>query len=371
MRPAIVIVGPVHPHGGGIAQHVARLAAELQNSAFATVTIESWKAQYPRFLHRAQVTVKHDQPEVEFSVPVSRILRWYSPFSWIRVAYKNRGTSAVLFNVVTPFHAIPIAIMRMFLFRSTRLVALVHNAQPHERSLFDRLLLRVLMSSVTAAIVHDQVSEEILLELSGSKKMVARVPLPSPWGTEPASRSRDESGTSDLFKLRVLFFGHVRAYKGVPLLLEAMSNCREAHLTIAGTFWGNESETRNLIRELGLEQRVEIRGGYVQKADIPELFGRADVVAMPYLSGTASVIPELSFSHGVPVIATNVGGIAQLIEDGRNGLIVESNSVESISRALTLLSRNSLVRANLRQGAQETNWAHGWDYYCRAVINLQ
>jgi glycosyltransferase involved in cell wall biosynthesis len=370
--PSLVIVGPVHPLGGGVAQHVARLAGELFHPYEGAVAVESWKSQYPTFLHRSQITVDDTSQELPLVVPVVRKLAWYSPLSWASAGARNRSRGVTVFNVVTPFHAIPFAVMGLFLGRAALRVAIVHNALPHERTVFDRILLRLLVLSCDAFIVHDTESEALIEQISQGRKQIVELRLPDPWqfGTSAPAPPQGSDESANLAGISALFFGNVRPYKGLSVLLEALRDCPHVSLTVAGNFWNQEESIARMVQEWGLTDRVTLLPGYVDRDDIPGLFGRADVVVLPYISGTASVIPQMAFSYGTPVIATDVGSIAAGVHDGVNGLVVKANSSRELAQALSTFSENSRIRENLTSGARRGQSGDGWETYVRELQKL-
>jgi glycosyltransferase involved in cell wall biosynthesis len=171
-------------------------------------------------------------------------------------------------------------------------------------------------------------------------------------------------------EVSALFFGNVRPYKGLYVLLEALRSAPCVRLTVAGNFWGQEIEIAQWLADSGLTNRVSLKNGYVPSEDIPSLFRQADIVVLPYLTGTASVIPQMAFSHGVPVIVTNVGSIAAGVETGVNGFIVAPNSSRDLAKALATFADSAEARKTLEVGAQKSNTDDHWDKYREAVINL-
>ena len=368
----LVIVGPSHPLGGGIAQHVGRLAGELASLSSLNVRVESWKSQYPTFLHRSQVTVPEGSPEVPLSVAVVRKLKWYSPFSWASAGLRSRKGGAVLFNVVTPFHALPLAVFRLFLEPTATTVGIIHNALPHERSPFDQILLRLLARTCDAFIVHDGESEGLLKNLTRGRKTVVTARLPNPWSSPTLVTKIEQAPciNSGLTDVSALFFGNVRPYKGLNVLLDALRSVPEAVLTIAGNFWEQDDAIAQTVEDCGLTRQVILKPGYVDKNDIPDLFCQADVVVLPYLSGTASIIPQIAFSYGVPVIVTDVGSVAAGVEDGVNGLVVEPNNSQELARAISAFTQSSDLREKLTIGAQASRLDDAWGRYVEAVVKL-
>ncbi|WP_158665611.1 glycosyltransferase family 4 protein [Pontimonas salivibrio] len=365
--PQITLVGPTHPYTGGISQHNTRLALELEQRGIS-VSVESWKSQYPSWLYPGQARVAMDAPEVGIPAVVEQRLTWFSPLTWWRAGKRARSSAIVAFSVPTPFHAVPYLVMLRALGRGAHTVGIVHNVLPHEPRVFDRWLMRGLFAAFSRIIVHSDTQASLAAELSQSNTAVEVLRLPSPWKPSTSTPSRDARSGST----RLLFFGTVRHYKGLDLLLQAMATVPSVTLTVAGDFWEDKDTYRQLIDNLGLSERVTLMPGYLPEEKFEAIFGAADVLVLPYRTGTGSIVSELGFRFGLPVIATKVGAIADGIDHGTTGLVVEPDSVEQLSAALTRASSRTTV----------TGWQHNvftrgdvnnelWQHYCDTLLNTQ
>jgi glycosyltransferase involved in cell wall biosynthesis len=167
----------------------------------------------------------------------------------------------------------------------------------------------------------------------------------------------------------MLFFGTIRRYKGLSLLLEAMSKVPSVELGIAGEFWEDEKKYRKEIEELGLSERVTVRAGYVAEKDFGTIFSQHDVLVMPYLSGTGSIVRELAFRFGLPVIATRTGSIAEGVVNDINGLVIHPARVDELIRALEKASSKDTV-ATWQAGVLATarNQDQTWESYVNALL---
>jgi glycosyltransferase involved in cell wall biosynthesis len=151
------------------------------------------------------------------------------------------------------------------------------------------------------------------------------------------------------------------------LLLRALAQTPDVALTVAGEFWGGLDETQALVRELGLGDRVELRPGYVAAEDVPDLFGRADALVLPYRSATASQNVWLGHEHGVPVIATRVGALADNVNDGVDGLLVEPGSVGALADALKRFYEPGTPQ-RLRSGVRAVDPEPFWAAYLETLL---
>ncbi|URM96106.1 glycosyltransferase family 4 protein [Actinomadura madurae] len=336
----IAIVGPAFPYKGGGARHTTELAHRLA-AAGHDVVIESWRAQYPSFLYPGQQTIS--EPEGEPFPGTRRRLDWRRPDGWWRTGRALRSSDLVVLVVLSTVQVPSYLGILAGLGRDTkkvpggvggrppsksRVVALCHNVLPHERKAYDEPLMRRLLRRVDGVLVHTEAQADLARTLTRRPVRVAEMAahLPSAGAAAPG----DEK-----VRRRLLFFGIVRPYKGLDVLLRALAEGPgDVGLTVAGEFWGGLDETRELIRSLDLASRVELRPGYVPAADIPGLFAAADALVMPYRSATSSQNVWMAYEHGLPVIATDVGGFAEQIRDGVDGLICAPDDAASLAAAV-------------------------------------
>ncbi len=301
-------------------------------------------------------------------------------------------------------------------------VAICHNVLPHERRPGDVALTRALLRRTGAALTHSAEQAATARVLAPATRVaVARMPPHLPHShaytereralppattrpgpppgpaaaprveSHPASHScgcltsavlatparhphQTASGQTGLDRsgpgagLHLLFFGIVRPYKGLDVLLHALARGpRGLTLTVAGEFWGGVAETKALIAELGLGDRVELRPGYVAADQIADLFARADALVLPYRAATASQNGWLAHAHGVPVIATRTGSLAEHVRDGIDGLTCEPADVDDLVRALERISapgEAARLRSGIRELDPEPHWAAYLDVLC-------
>ncbi|GAA4091031.1 glycosyltransferase family 4 protein [Actinomadura miaoliensis] len=347
----IAIVGPAFPYKGGGAHHTTELAHRL-SAAGHSVVIESWRAQYPAFLYPGQQTIS--EPEGEPFPGTRRRLDWRRPDGWWRTGRTLRACDLVVLAVLSPVQVPSYLGILKGLRGRARVVALCHNVLPHERKPYDRPLMKALLRRVDGVLVHSEQQGVLARELASRPVRVAEMPAHLPTPTVAVAQD-------DGVRRRLLFFGIVRPYKGLDVLLRALANGPDdVSLTVAGEFWGGLEETRALITELGLSGRVELRPGYVPAADVPALFAASDALVLPYRSATASQNVWMAYEHGVPVIATRVGGFADQVRDGVDGLVCEPDDPGSLADALKRFyapGEPERLRSGVRPVDHEPVWA--------------
>ncbi|GAA1619317.1 glycosyltransferase [Nonomuraea maheshkhaliensis] len=349
----IAIVGPTYPYKGGGAQHTTELAHRLAALGH-DVVIESWRAQYPSFLYPGQQTIS--APEGTPYEKTARRLDWRRPDGWVAAGRRLRSADLVVLAVLSPVQVPAYLGILLGIGRRIRTIALCHNVLPHERKPYDRPLMTALLKRADAVLTHSEQQAALARGLTGSPVEVAALPphLPSTTGERSAEVHR-----------RLLFFGMVRPYKGLDLLLRALPE--GIGLTVAGEFWGGLDETKALIAELGLGERVELRPGYVAAGDVPKLFAAADALVLPYRSATASQNVWLAHEHGVPVIATRVGALADHVTDGVDGLLVEPGDAEALRAAIERFYASGEPE-RLRSGVKAVDPEPFWSAYAGALL---
>ncbi|WP_163549043.1 glycosyltransferase family 4 protein [Candidatus Frankia nodulisporulans] len=388
----IALIGPTHPYKGGIAQHTTELAHRLAERGHEVV-IESWSEQYPARLYPGQARVS--EPEMEPFGATSYPLSWRRPDGWLRLGRRLRHTvDAVVLVVVTPVQAPAyLAILaglrgvggrRGRARRGSRaaagtptvlagptVLALCHNVLPHERSRIDVPLVRAVLRRASAVLVHTPAQAELAAELADVPVVTAEM-APHLWSSptrrRPADAVLEPEGGGGETSRRLLFFGLVRPYKGLDVLLRALAaGPRDVRLTVAGEFWGDVAATESLIGELGLTDRVDLRAGYVDAADVPALFAAADALVLPYRAGTASQNVDLARLHGLPVIATTVGTLASSVRDGVDGLLVPPDETEALAEALRRLYAPGVL-ADLRAKVAPPDVPAAWARYLDVTL---
>jgi glycosyltransferase involved in cell wall biosynthesis len=359
----IAIVGPTHPYKGGVAQHTTQLAHRLAALGH-DVSLESWLRQYPERLYPGQQRV--ETPEMPVFPGTTYPLSWNRPDGWWRLGRRLRKTQDVVILVlVSPVQAPALAVIAKALKGGPRLIALCHNVLPHERRSIDERLVRAVLKQADAVMVHSVKEEQLARTLTSADTAVSPLPPPHRFAVEGATPPDPDRPVSN----QLLFFGLVRPYKGLDVLIRALALTSDVSLVVAGEFWGGVAPTQELVDQLGLKDRVDLRPGYVDAADVPALIRSADVMVLPYRDSTASWNGSLALEHGVPVIATRVGTMAEQVRDGVDGLLCEPEDVEGLAEAIKRVYEPGVLQ-ELRRGIGPAAGEEAWDAYVEAITGL-
>jgi glycosyltransferase involved in cell wall biosynthesis len=131
-------------------------------------------------------------------------------------------------------------------------------------------------------------------------------------------------------------------------------------LTVAGVFWDGGEDLRRRVCALGLEDRVELRSGFQSNEQAALLFCAADASLLPYRTATQSGVVQLSFAYEVPVIATAVGGLAEAVEHGHNGLLCPAGDAGALAAAI---ERMAVQHAALSDGVRRSGHTQSFTRY--------
>jgi glycosyltransferase involved in cell wall biosynthesis len=358
----IAIVGPAHPYSGGSTQHTTALAHRL-SAAGHRVSLQSWRSQFPTLLYPGQAMV--DWPEVPLFPDTASSLAWYRPDDWWLTARRlGRRFDAVVLTVFTSIQVpVYLTMATAARARGCRVVALCHNVLPHESHSFDKPLMRALLRRCDAVLVHSAEEATVATSLASTPVEVAALPmhLPHSGPSDPAAASTRPA------RHQLLFFGIVRRYKGLDLLIRALAGTKpEISLTVAGEIWADRAELLTLIAELQLGERVTLSDGYVPAEDVPAYFAEADALVLPYRSGTASQNALIALQFGIPVIASRAGAIAAAISDGVNGILCTAGDVADLTGAISLLYEPGMLE-RLQRGVRPPDTRPAWEQYIAAV----
>jgi glycosyltransferase involved in cell wall biosynthesis len=317
----------------------------------------SFSRQYPAWLFpgasdRDPDYAGYREPGVDYEIDS------LNPISWIRAvsSIRHRQTRLVIIPWWTVFWAPCFGYMAAALRRrNIDVVFLCHNVVEHEAAGWKQWLTRKVLGYGTRFVVHTR-SEQANLRaiIPGAECAVQAHPVYDHF--PDAEQVLPRRGG-----LELLFFGFVRPYKGLDILLEAMARLQgeDVHLTVAGEFWGGgEQVTRERIAELGIDRQVEIRARYHSARETAQLFERCDVVVLPYRSATGSGIVPVAYRYGKPVIASRTGGLPEVVEEGKTGWLVEPGEADGLAALIRTLCRDGMpdMRADIERIKRGMSW---------------
>ena len=360
----VVLLTPAHPLRGGIAASSERFAVELQ-AAGCEVVVYSFSLQYPGFLFPGKTQFSDDPapPGLDIRTVVNSV----NPLNWLKVGLELRRRRP---DVIVPRYWLPFmgpclgTILRVAKRNGhTKVVPIADNILPHEKRPGDRLFTRYFLQPADACIVMSRSVEEDFRQFSTTKP-VACIPHPI-YDNYGEKTGREQSlahlGLPDGPRY-LLFFGFIRDYKGLDLLLRAMADERVRalglRLIVAGEYYGNQAFYEKLIADLGIENQLVMRMDYIPSEEVKYYFGTADLVVQPYKSATQSGISQMAYHFEKPMVVTDVGGLAEIVPHGRAGYVVPVEA-GAIADAVVDFFENKKGAA-LTQGVVEEKHRFSW-----------
>jgi len=325
----ITFLGPAYPYRGGLATFNERLARQFITEC-KDVDIRTFTLQYPRFLFPGKTQFTNG-PAPE-GIKIRRELNSINPFNWLRTGLKIRKEKAdiLLVRYWMPFMAPCLGTVARIVKSNkyTVVISLVDNVYPHEKRPGDSLLTKFFMNSIDGAAV---LSDTVQRDVEGFRKDIPVCSAPHPlFDTYGKKIDRNEALMAlklDPQNSYLLFFGIIRDYKGLDLLIRAFSDSRlrgrKLKLIVAGEFYEDEALYRNLVKESGLENDVIFYDHFIKDEDVRLFFSGADLVVQPYKSATQSGVTQIAFQFDKPMIVTDVGGLKEIVPDGKCGYVVQ------------------------------------------------
>jgi glycosyltransferase involved in cell wall biosynthesis len=333
----ITVLSTAYPLRGGIAHYVTLLVAALRQKH--DVSVLTFKRQYPAFLFPGKT--QEEAAGEGHGTPAPQVMDSINPFNWISVGLRLRRErpDLMIFKYWLPFFG-PCFGTIARIARSnghTKVLFICDNVLPHEKRPGDVLFTRYAFKAVDHFIVQSVSVEKDLLTIKpGASYRFAAHPVYDIFGTVmPCAEARTMLGITAPHVL--LFFGYIRKYKGLHVLLDAIHRLPASfklHTFVVGEFYDDEKKYRDHVDQLGLGDRVTIVSDYVPNEKVREYFSAADAVVLPYLSATQSGIAQIAYNFDLPVIATDVGGLAEVVRHEMTGLIVAPDNPDALAATI-------------------------------------
>lgn len=323
----VVIVGPVPPYRGGISQYTEQLhsALALQGASLAI----SYSRQYPKVLYPGG----SDKDGASYLDDVEYIIDSINPISWWRAAKRIRAFKPDLI-VLQWWHVywtpLTLYLKQLWKRHGIRTVMICHNVVEHESKGWKLRTRNFALSGFQEFLVHST-PETIVLASAFPTARIRVHPIPAYTTFPEPDRQLPRRAKTEL-----LFFGLVRHYKGLDVLLRSLGGLKDQdfHLTVAGEIWEGLEEYTGIVEAAGISDRVDFINGYVSNQEAANLFSRADAVVLPYRSASGSAVASLALNYCKPMVASRVGGFPDVVSPGRTGILVEPEDESSLADGL-------------------------------------
>jgi glycosyltransferase involved in cell wall biosynthesis len=378
----IALLGPGHPFRGGIVHFNSRLAIELKNRDDLNVDLYYWKKPYPESLMPGSPQSTLDNESfLTFHNDGLRFLSYTNPLSWMKLVARIQKERYDIFitHWVHPVHfpVLKFVLGCIRLFTKTEIIIIVHNVLPHERFRFDSCMTASILKMAHRLIVHSNEESKKLLNIAdiNHKPVVAFIPVFDQFtiGDDISSDIRSSLGLKEKV---ILFFGFIRPYKGLDVLLEAFhlfaQNHPDTSLLIVGESFYHQNDAisakNRFLANWPLDDPVRSQlvwiDRYVPNEEVSRYFTAADLLVVPYLSVTQSAPLQIAYAFDKPVIASDLPAFRECVSIGESGYLFETGNAPDLAKKM----EGFFAKPIRGESVQRFRQKFGWEYYVNLIL---
>ena len=367
----IILIGTAYPYRGGLASFNERLMSQFQNEA-DEVEIKTFTLQYPSILFPGKTQFSSSENLNNF--PIERCVNSINPFNWIKVGekIKKEKPDIVIIKYWMPFMSPCFGTMARLIKsnKKTKIIAIADNIIPHERRFFDSWLTKYFVGCVDAWIAMSQsVFDDIKTFDKTTPCKLCFHPIFDNFGEKIDKATAQKILDLKSKEINILFFGLVRDYKGLDILIKALKNPDlekyPLHLTVAGEFYEPQEKYDEIISQLGLKN-ITIHNKFIANEEVKNYFCACDLVVLPYKTATQSGVTQIAYHFEKPMLVTDVGGLSEIVKHGKSGYVCQPN-VEALSKTLIDFCEN---RPDFRESLMEEKKKFSWEEMTKSIKAL-
>ncbi len=360
----VVILGSAHPLRGGLASYNERLARAYQQQG-AKVKIFTFSLQYPNFLFPGKTQYSDEPKPQDLDIEVS--LNSVNPFSWIALGrkIKKMAPDLLIIKFWIPFMGPSLGTVARIARSNgkTKVISIIDNIIPHEKRPGDKVLANYFVGAVHGFIA---MSESVLQDLNKFDSIKPKIFTPHPvydnFGNVSDKSFAREALKLDPFGKYILFFGFIRDYKGLDLLLRAMADERlkklGVKLIVAGEFYTDSKPYYDIIEQYKLDDRLVMATDFIPDSQVGTYFNAADMVVQPYKDATQSGVTQIAYHFEKPMLVTNVGGLPEIVPHMKTGYVVDVDPLKIADGIVDFYENNreEEMIANCRIEKKKYSW---------------
>ena len=368
----VIIIGPAFPFRGGIANFNNALAQEYYNRG-DEVVLYSFTLQYPGFLFPG--TTQYESGEAPKNLKIKTLINSVNPFNWINVARKINAEKPdyVIIRYWLPFMAPCLGTIARLLNKKIKILAITDNVIPHEKRIGDTLLTRYFVKSCDAFL---SLSASVLDDLSKFTNTTYKKFIPHPiynvFGDKITKAKALENLGLNSEDKHLLFFGFVRKYKGLDLMLKAMGDSRikamGIKLIIAGEFYDDKTEYTDMITNLGIEDKIIMKSDFIPAEKVKNYFCAADMITQTYRTATQSGVTQIAYSFDRPMLVTDVGGLAEIVPNNKVGYVTSQNPTEIADAIIDFYTNNKEEYFSDNTSMEKKRFS--WEFFVEGLVEL-
>ncbi|MBI3239437.1 MAG: glycosyltransferase [Flavobacteriia bacterium] len=367
----ITFLSTLYPYRGGIAQFNANLYRELEKQEH-TLQAVTFTRQYPNFLFPGETQLVTEKDTVD-PIPTKRWLDSINPFTYWSTARKIRQFEPELLitKYWMTFFGPSLGTVAKRMRKSTTRISILDNVIPHEHRFFDKPFNRFFLKHNDGFVVmSDSVLKDLLSLKPDAKYLRIDHPLYDHFGKQLDRAEACAKLGIDPSKKIILFFGFIRDYKGLDILLDATASLSDDYcVVVAGEVYGSFEKYEQQIIKLGIQNKLKLFNHYIGDQEVPLYFSAADVCVLPYKSATQSGITSIAMHFNLPIIATDTGGLKELVQHEKTGLIVDQPDAVLLSESIKRYFDEGMKQA-FAQNLEVEKAKHSWANFAAKLINF-
>lgn len=364
MAKNVIIIGPAFPLRGGIANFNNLLAQNYYHRG-DNIKIYSFSLQYPSFLFPG--TTQYEDGDAPKDISIKTCINSINPFNWLKVAREinHEKPDYVIIRYWLPFMAPCLGTIARMINKSIKIIAITDNIIPHESRIGDKYLTKYFTNSCDAFVC---LSRSVLIDLAEFTKNSYKKFIPHPiyntFGNKIDKNIALNNLGLDVNNKYLLFFGFIRQYKGLDLMLKAMSDTRikdlGVKLIVAGEFYEDKSKYIDLISTLSIEDSVILKNNFISSDEVKNYFCGSDMITQTYKTATQSGITQIAYHFDRPMLVTNVGGLSEIVPHNEVGYVTSQDPVEIADSICDFFvnNREQQFSSNVKKEKERFSWVN-------------
>jgi len=368
----VIIIGPAFPFRGGIANFNNALAQEYHNRG-DQVIIYSFTLQYPSFLFPG--TTQYESGKAPKNLKIKTLINSVNPFNWLTVARRinKEQPDYVIIRYWLPFMAPCLGSIARLLKKRIKIIAITDNVIPHEKRIGDNFFTRYFVKSCDAFLsLSASVLDDLSMFTDSNLKKFIPHPIYDVFGdTIPKEKAIENLGLKPNNK-HLLFFGFVRKYKGLDLMLQAMADRRiidlGIKLIIAGEFYDDKTEYTDMIADLGIAENIIMKSDFIPADKVKDYFCAADMITQTYRTATQSGVTQIAYSFNRPMLVTDVGGLAEIVPNNKVGYVTSQNPTEIADAIIDFYTNNKEEYFSDNTSMEKKRFS--WEFFVEGLVEL-